>query len=187
MNEASSSTSVQDEAELAVLTQRILLPSPIGVLGIEFTGDAVTHLVIVPKGAERKTFKPFADLKRNERTEFLEDAVGRISEFMAGARRNLGLRWSLDLFEVSPLAEKVLMETAEIPYGETMTYQEIASAVGEQDGYRQILSILMLNPLPLLIPCHRIVTTKSGPGSFIAGAKKKEWLLKLESRGLQLL
>jgi len=183
MYEGSSSTSPHDEEteQAEVTQQRVLLPSPIGVLGIEFTDEAVTYLVIVPKGAERKTFTPFVELKKSERSEFLDDAVGRMSEFMAGARRNLGLRWSLDLFEVSRLAEKVLMETAEIPYGETRTYQEIATAVGEPDGYRQILSILMLNP------CHRIVTTKSGPGSFIAGAKKKEWLLKLESRGLQLL
>jgi O-6-methylguanine DNA methyltransferase len=44
----------------------------------------------------------------------------------------------------------------------------------------------MANPIPLVVPCHRVVTHKSGVGSFIGGPKKKQWLLKMEQRGLAL-
>ena len=58
--------------------------------------------------------------------------------------------------------------------------------IGRPDGYRVVLSTLMKNPLPIVVPCHRVVTSKPGGGSYIAGARKKAFLLKLEQKGLQL-
>ncbi|MEE8138300.1 MAG: MGMT family protein, partial [Thermoanaerobaculia bacterium] len=57
---------------------------------------------------------------------------------------------------------------------------------GRPDAYRLVLSILLANPLPILIPCHRVVTHKSGVGSYIAGVQKKNWLLKLEQKSLAM-
>ena len=57
---------------------RILTPSPIGVLGLELTDDLLTQLLIVPKGRLRKTFKPFGELKRRERSEKLDETLGRL-------------------------------------------------------------------------------------------------------------
>ena len=86
--------------------------------------------------------------------------------------------------DLSSFHRRVLRQTSRIPYGRTRTYQQIADAAGRPDGYRQVLSTLMTNPLPLIVPCHRVVTHKSGIGSFIGGPKKKLWLLKMEQRGL---
>lgn len=163
---------------------RLLLPSPLGVLGIELTDQKLTRIVIVPKGRERSSFKPFADLKRSERSDFLDETLGRFSEFLAGARRSLGTDFDLGPSGVTGFDRRVLKETAKIRYGRTRTYQQIATAAGLPAAYRQVLSILQTNPLPLVIPCHRVVTVKSGPGSWIGGAKKKAWLLKMEQRGL---
>lgn len=163
---------------------RILLPSPIGALGIELTGQLITGVVIVPKGRQRRAFKPFADLKRSERDEWVDEVLGRFSEYLAGARRKLELDYDLRALGIDGFGRRVLRATAKVPYGRTRTYQQIADNAGRPDAYRQVLSTLMANPLPLVVPCHRVVTHKSGIGSYIGGTKKKEWLLKMERRGL---
>ena len=174
----------QAAAAVAVEPVRILLPSPIGALGIELVGERVSAVVIVPKGRQRSQFKPFVDLKRSERTDFIDEVLGRFSEYLAGARRKLDLDYDLRAMGLTGFHRRVLRQTARIPYGRTRTYQQIADTAGRPDGYRQVLSTLMANPLPLVVPCHRVVTHKSGVGSFIGGAKKKVWLLKMERRGL---
>ena len=166
---------------------RILTPSPLGVLGLELTGDLLTKLIIVPKGKVRKSFKPFGELKRRERSDRLDETLGRLSEFLAGARRTPGLDYDLRSLSVVGFQRRVLKETAKIPYGKTRSYQQLAEASGRPKSYRQIISILAINPLPLAIPCHRVITSRSGPGSYIAGTRKKTWLLKLEQRGLALI
>ena len=162
----------------------LLLPSPIGNLGIELTGRALTRILIAPTGRKRSRFKPFSELKRSEQTEFLDETLGRFSEFLAGARRKLDIEYDLGPSGLTGFERRVLKETTKIRYGRTRTYQQIASAAGNASAYRQVLSILQGNPLPLVIPCHRVVTVKSGPGSWIGGTKKKTWLLKMEQRGL---
>ena len=163
---------------------RIRIPSPIGTLGIELTGEILTSIVIVPKGRERNSFRSFADLKRSERSDFLDEVLGRFSEFFAGARKNLEIEYDLKATGVTGFSRRVLRQTAKIPYGRTRTYREIAENAGKPDGYRQVLSALVANPLPLVIPCHRVITSKSGVGSYVAGVKKKNWLLRLEKRTL---
>jgi methylated-DNA-[protein]-cysteine S-methyltransferase len=174
----------QATESVAIEPIRILLPSPIGALGIELLGERIGGIVIVPKGRERRTYKPFASLKRAERTDFIDEVLGRFSEYLAGARRKLELDYDLRAMGLSGFHRRVLRQTARIPYGRTRTYQQIADSAGRPDGYRQVLSTLMTNPLPLVVPCHRVVTHKSGVGSFIGGPKKKQWLLKMERRGL---
>ena len=115
---------------------------------------------------------------------FFPDNADALSEYLAGARRKLELEYDLRAMGLSGFQRRVLRQTAKIPYGRTRTYQQIADSAGRPDGYRQVLSTLLTNPLPLVVPCHRVVTHKSGIGSFIGGPKKKQWLLKMERRGL---
>lgn len=168
----------------AVEPVRIRIPSPLGTLGIELTGEVLTRVVIVPKGRERNLYRSFADLKRSERSDFLDEVLGRFSEYFAGARKNLELEYDLKATGVTGFSRRVLRQTAKIPYGRTRTYREIAESSGNPDGYRQVLSTLGANPLPIIIPCHRVTTSKSGVGSYVAGVKKKNWLLRLEKKTL---
>ena len=160
---------------------RVLIPSPIGVVGLELRGEVATEFVIVPRGRRRRQFIPFANI---ERSEFLDEVLGRLSEYFAGARRNLQLDYDLSGHDLDRFASKVLRQTARIRYGDTRTYQQIATAAGRPGAYRNVLAILAMNPLPIIIPCHRVVTAKSSVGSYIGGARKKEWLLRMESRSL---
>ena len=108
--------------------------------------------------------------------------LGQFSEFLAGARRRIDIPYDLSDKGLSRFAKRVLKETARVPFGKTRTYQQIATRVGDPEAYRKVLSVLVANPLPLVIPCHRVVTNKAGEGSYIAGPKKKAWLLKMEQR-----
>lgn len=157
---------------------RVLMPSSLGTLGVEVAARQVLTLVIVPKGAERRRFTPFTDLPQHD---FLDEVLGRLSEYLAGVRRRIELDYRLP-DNGDEFARRVLRETARIPYGRTRSHQEIARAVGDSGAYRQVLATLMDNPLPLIIPCHRVVPARSGIGSWIGGTTKKRWLLGLESR-----
>ena len=162
---------------------RVLVPSRIGPLGVEFRHTAITRLVIAPRGAEKRQFFPFADF---EDSDFLDEVFGRLSEYLAGARRMLDLEYDLAAAELDGFARRVLRETARVAYGRTRTYKEIADAAGRPDSYRQVMSILERNPLPLLIPCHRIVPSRAGAGNWVGGAAKKRWLLKMEQESAAL-
>lgn len=173
------------ERESSVLSKptiQVLFPSALGPLGLELRGQTITRLVIEPQGEEEKRYVPIEKL---DDSEFLDEIFGRLSEYFAGARKNLELAWDLGQSGLSRMEAKVLHEVARIPYGRTRTYQRIANAVGHEDGYRQVLAVLVNNPIPIVIPCHRVVTNKSGIGSYIAGKEKKRWLLDLEKKSLE--
>lgn len=162
--------------------QRVLLPSPLGSLGLDFRGETITRFVILPERKERKHYQALGDV---DRSEFLDEALGRLLEYFAGARRHIKLDFDLAASGLDEFSQRVLRATSEIPYGETRTYQKVASFVGAPDSYRLVRSVLVGNPLPILLPCHRVVPRKGGAGSYVAGTKKKEWLLKMEKRALE--
>ncbi len=156
------------------------MPSPIGLLGVELAGSAVTRLLIDPAEAERRSFTRLHDL---DGSDFLDEVFGRLSEYFAGARRKLDLEFDLRPCGVNGFARRVLRETAKIPYGKTRTYQGIADAADRPEAARQVLSILLENPIPILIPCHRVINEPAAPGGYVGGGERKSWLLEMESRG----
>ncbi len=163
---------------------RVLIPSPLGVIGLEFEDGVVGGVEIVPVGKRRQQFRAFVDLSVSDRSDELDETIGRLSEYFAGARRKLDIEYDIALTGVDEFGTRVLEETARAPYGRTRTYQQIAAAIGRPGAYRQVLSALVANPLPILIPCHRVVPNRAGIGSYVAATAKKEWLLKMERRSL---
>lgn len=111
----------------------------------------------------------------------LDAARREIDEYLAGRRRrfDLPLDWSL----VGPFQRRVLRRTAEIPYGATSTYAEIASRAGSPRGARAAGNALGANPLPILIPCHRVLPRGGRVGGYAGGTHVKEALLRLEAAG----
>ena len=156
---------------------RVLVPSQIGALAVEFYGLAIGRLIVAPTAKRKKLFHPLAAF---DDSDFLDEVFGRISEYLSGARRTLELEYDLTPSGIDSFARRVLKESSRIPYGKTRNYKEIAEAAGRPDAYRQVLSILLDNPLPLLIPCHRVIPTRQGIGGWVGGASRKRWLLKLE-------
>jgi len=186
MSQAEQAAEAGTEATPPVEPVRVLIPSSIGALGLELDGELIRRVAMAPVGNDRKLFTPLADLKGSDRSDWLDEVIGRFSEYLAGARRQLDLKYDLGSLGLPPFSRRVLRETSKIPYGRTRTYPQIATNAGRSDGYRQVLSVLVSNPLPLVVPCHRVVTTKSGVGSYVGGTKRKTALLKMEEKNLTL-
>jgi methylated-DNA-[protein]-cysteine S-methyltransferase len=163
---------------------RVMMPSPIGPLGVEILGAAVTRVVIDPGEPERSAFTPLPEI---DGSDFLDEVFGRLAEYFAGARRRLDLQFDLGTAGASIFTRRVLKETARIGYGKTRTYRSVAEASGRPDGGQEVMTILLGNPLPILIPCHRVVGEDGGLGEYVGGSKRKRWLLDLESQGAEPL
>jgi methylated-DNA-[protein]-cysteine S-methyltransferase len=154
------------------------MPSPIGALGVELHRTVVTRLVIEPAEPERLSFTP---LHEATGSDLLDEVCGRISEYLAGARRKLELEWNLGPCGCKGYARRVLKEVAKIPYGRTRTAEGIAGLTGRPDACPQVVAILLANPIPIVIACHRVVAADGSPGGYVAGVERKRWLLALES------
>lgn len=86
---------------------------------------------------------------------------------------------SLDLLTGTAFQRKVWLETRKIPYGKTETYKSLARRLHHR-GYRSIGQALSRNPLLIVIPCHRVLSSDGGLGGFSAGLELKKYLLDLE-------
>ena len=163
---------------------RVLMPSPIGPLGVELLGATVTRVLIDPGEPERSTFTPFPQI---EGSDWLDEVFGRLAEYFAGARRKLDLELDFGACAGGAFARRVLKETARIGYGRTRTYNGLAEAAGRPGGGQEVMSILLANPLPIVVPCHRVVDEDGGAGEYVGGRTRKRWLLDLESQGAEPL
>ena len=110
----------------------------------------------------------------------LAQAAIQLREYAAGTRREFSL--PVDWSQLTPFQRRALGATAEIPYGETRTYKEIAVLLGNPRSARAVGRAEALNPLSLVIPCHRVIGSDHklhGYGSG-EGLKTKDWLLRME-------
>jgi len=108
------------------------------------------------------------------------EPLRQLSEYLGGSLRQFSI--PVDLSSSTPFQQQVLQLTTQIPYGQTSTYKEIALQVGKPNAARAVGRVEATNPIPLVIPCHRVLGTDGslhgygGPG----GIKLKAWLLQLE-------
>jgi methylated-DNA-[protein]-cysteine S-methyltransferase len=113
-----------------------------------------------------------------ERPERLDRARRELEEYFAGRRRgfDLDLDWQL----TAGFRRRVLEATARIPFGETSTYTAMAAAAGSPRAHRAAGSALGSNPLPVVVPCHRVLRLGGALGGYGGGLEVKESLLRLE-------
>jgi len=108
----------------------------------------------------------------------LEGIRRELEEYFAGRRRHFELK--LDWALVGPFARRVLAVTAEIPYGGHLSYAEVATDAGSPRGFRAAGNALGSNPIPIVIPCHRVLRSGGSLGGYGGGIERKRWLLQLE-------
>jgi methylated-DNA-[protein]-cysteine S-methyltransferase len=101
-----------------------------------------------------------------------------LEEYFAGRRHEFGipLDWSL----TGPFERRVLEMTAAIPYGGHLSYAEVAAEAGSPRGARAAGNALGSNPIPIVIPCHRVLRSGGVLGGYGGGPDRKRWLLELE-------
>ena len=105
-------------------------------------------------------------------------AEREIVEYLAGRRRRFTV--PADLSAAPPFHRKVLAALARVPYGRTVTYGQLAARAGRPRAARAVGQAMARNPVPLLIPCHRVVAGGGGLGGFGGGLDLKRRLLAIE-------
>jgi methylated-DNA-[protein]-cysteine S-methyltransferase len=115
----------------------------------------------------------------------LADVTGQLDEYFAGERRTFDL--ALDLDQGTPFARSVWAEIARIPYGSTTSYGAIARAIGRIDRVRGVGSAVGRTPVPIVVPCHRVIGTTGDLVGYGGGLARKQALLELESPQLTLV
>ena len=88
---------------------------------------------------------------------------------------------SLDL-RGTPFQRKVWTALAKIPYGSTRSYRDIAKSIGHPNAFRAVGNANGSNPIPIILPCHRVIESNGGLGGFGHGVKVKQQLLDFEKR-----
>jgi methylated-DNA-[protein]-cysteine S-methyltransferase len=91
-------------------------------------------------------------------------------------------RTAVDLSGLTPFAQKVLWACMKIKYGQTNTYKQLAEQVGSSNSARAIGGVMARNPIPLIIPCHRVLSANGSLCGFSApgGLETKKWMLSIE-------
>ncbi|GAB3760936.1 methylated-DNA--[protein]-cysteine S-methyltransferase [Microlunatus parietis] len=110
----------------------------------------------------------------------LDPVARELDEYFAGQRSEFDL--DLDLVLTAGFRQQVLRELPTIAYGSTASYRQIAERAGSPRAFRAVGTACALNPLPIVLPCHRVVPTSGGIGRYAGGPEAKAALLALESR-----
>ena len=148
--------------------------SPIGQLLLAGSADAL-QVIGFPHGDKARR----ADIGWERYCEPFKKTARQLNEYFAGERREFEL-------ELAPEGTKFQVEVLEalrgIPYGETRTYRDIAVAVGRPKAVRAVGNANGRNPLPIVIPCHRVIGSDGSLTGFGGGIEAKRYLLDLEQQ-----
>jgi methylated-DNA-[protein]-cysteine S-methyltransferase len=163
------------------------LDSPLGTLLIAATGHGLVR-VAFPEELDEQVLQ---ELSSKISPRVLETPGGldpirrELDEYFTGTRRgfDIALDWKL----IGSFASKILRATAAIPYGGLSTYGEVAAKAGSPRGSRAAGNALGANPIPIVIPCHRVLRTGGNLGGYAGGLDRKRHLLALEGAITQSL
>lgn len=109
----------------------------------------------------------------------LDEVVRQLDEYFSGARRSFDL--PVDLRLAHGFRRTVLDHLRDIPYGATASYSTVAAAAGSPAAVRAVGSACANNPVPLVVPCHRVVRSDGAIGQYLGGVETKKALLSLEA------
>ncbi len=153
---------------------RVMPQTPVGPLTIMVSSTGLVQI----------EFGILPDLEPTDETiqAMLNTIEAQLNEYFTGTRKvfDLPIDWS----GLTPYQEKVLRACYDLPYGEVKTYGQLAQETGNPKGARAVGSFMASNPLPLVIPCHRVVGSDGHLHGYGApgGLETKTWLLELEGR-----
>jgi methylated-DNA-[protein]-cysteine S-methyltransferase len=142
--------------------------SPVGVWSVVGSDDGVTHIHL-----------PHEALPASKGTapQPVADAVQQLTEYFAGSRKSFKVK--LAPFPATQFQHDVWGALRKIPFGQVRTYGEVADAVDRPRAHRAVGNANHVNPWPIVVPCHRVVST-GGLGGYGGGDQVKRYLLDLE-------
>ena len=145
-----------------------LFDTPLGAMALGAEEDAVTRLYLPNSPTPRLMSRP---------TPLLEEGRRQLLEYLSGDRKEFDLPLAP---KGTPFQRKVWAALRDIPYGQTRSYREIALAVDCPRGFRAVGMANHNNPIPIFIPCHRVVGADGSLTGYAGGVELKRALLALE-------
>jgi methylated-DNA-[protein]-cysteine S-methyltransferase len=152
--------------------------SPVGELLVAATDRGLCRISYRPEGMDDVLARTFG--ARVLRVP-LDDVRRELDEYFEGRRRTFDL--PIDL-RVAPFHEAVLHELARVPYGRTETYGALAAKVGRPRAARAVGTVMNRNPIPIVLPCHRVIGANGALTGYAGGLDVKRRLLQLEGATL---
>lgn len=158
-----------------------VLDSPVGALLLAATPAGLVRVAFAVEGHEAVLERLAAALSPRvlHAPARLDAAARELDEYFAGARTAFDL--TLDLSLARGFRREVLDHLREVGYGRTASYAELAAATSSPRAVRAVGTACATNPLPLVVPCHRVVRSDGALGSYLGGAPAKAALLALEA------
>ena len=151
-----------------------VVDSPVGPLHIAATDRGLCRVSYREDGWEEALARTFG--VRVLRSP-LNEVRRELDEYFTGSRRAFDL--PLDL-RVAPFHADVLRELARVPYGQTDTYGRLAARAGRPKAARAVGTVMNRNPIPIVLPCHRVVGANGALVGYAGGLDRKRFLLQLE-------
>jgi methylated-DNA-[protein]-cysteine S-methyltransferase len=155
-----------------------VVDSPVGELGIAATDRGLCRISYDVDGLEDEVARVFG--VRVLRSP-LDHVRRELDEYFEGRRRAFDLHVDL---RVAPFHEDVLTALARVPYGLTTTYGALAREAGHPTAARAVGTVMNRNPIPIVLPCHRVIGANGALTGYAGGLDKKRLLLQLEGVGL---
>lgn len=150
-----------------------LIDSPLGPLRLQASPRGLSRVEIAAASTPQE-----AAVSVDEGGDVLDATQAQLAEYFAGRRRAFEL--PLDLPETTAFRAAVHALLAEIGYGETVTYRDVAKMLGRPGATRAVGSACGTNPLLIVRPCHRVLRSDGGLGGYAGGLDAKRFLLTLE-------
>jgi len=131
---------------------KVILPNKINLISIEITNPG--------------SYKPI-----------MHNVIEQLNQYFMGIRKQFEISLKL---EMPPFYKKALKEVSEIPYGQTFSYKNIAKKLNNPRAYRAVANANAANPIPIIIPCHRVIQSNGDLGNYGGGRKLKQSLVQIE-------
>ena len=131
---------------------KVILPNKINSISIEITNPG--------------SYKPI-----------MHNVIEQLNQYFMGIRKKFDISLKL---EMPPFYKKVLKEVSEIPYGQTFSYKNIAMKLNNPRAYRAVANANAANPIPIIIPCHRVIQSNGSLGNYGGGRQLKQILVQIE-------
>lgn len=149
--------------------------APQVTLFVQAGGDALRQAVFGAEDAQPPA--GWGESARADRDPLLRQAARELKDYMAGRRRVFSLPFELDGTEFQC---RVWAELCKIPFGELSTYAAIAKALGQPTATRAVGAANGRNPLPIIVPCHRVIASDGSLAGYSGGIEIKRLLLRNE-------
>ena len=157
------------------------LDTPLGEAAVAATPRGLVRVALPTEGLDRMLVRLAADVSPRilEYPGRLDEARRELEEYFEGRRDHfeLELDWRLSH---PGFYRKVLRATSRVPFGEVITYAEAAQRAGNPRAFRAAGTALGSNPIPIVVPCHRVIRAGGEIGNYGGGPQMKRFLLKLE-------